>query len=568
VKDLDYAPLNSPQFNGNPRGPTPSLSDNDTSLATTEFVKGQNYITSSALSGYATESWVTSQGYLTSAPVTSVAGKTGAVSLVVGDVSGAAPLASPALTGNVTITTNSTSPALFVTQTGTGNILTLHDQASDTTFVAIDQNGKVNTIPSVAASAGFNVPHGAAPTTPVNGDIWTTTGGLFMRQNGTTQQYVDFGGTQTISGIKTFSAASLTFGNSTTAGVISIASGAVASGTKTVNIGTGSTAGTTNINIGTTGGGTATANVNALLISRASTTTQAGLRVLHGTAPTSPVNGDVWTDTAGIYARINGATRSLAAPEFATDAEINSPASTTKVVAPFDVVRMITNRAVFDTQSSSPTFATSGTGAEAYKATNDRATIYSTPNVGVAGYGQMIYDTTASQIGLYGAKRGAEIFVKDFSKKIWMSGTHQFSSLGDANTVTYCMMGGRNTVTTGQPTLEGFGWKLTGGGTALTLITYGWTGSTLAVTETASSFTPVVNQTFDWLILNEGTGAGGASSTCKLYVNDVLVATGINAPGGLNSGFNYMFQSVESTSSQATRMRFIALPIKFWWSKS
>jgi hypothetical protein len=54
VKDLDYAPLNSPQFNGNPRGPTPSLSDNDTSLATTEFVKGQNYITSSALTPYLT----------------------------------------------------------------------------------------------------------------------------------------------------------------------------------------------------------------------------------------------------------------------------------------------------------------------------------------------------------------------------------------------------------------------------------------------------------------------------------------------------------------------------------
>jgi hypothetical protein len=167
VKDLDYAPLNSPQFNGNPRGPTPSLSDNDTSIATTAFVKGQ--------------------GYLTSAPVTSVAGKTGAVSLVVGDVSGAAPLASPALTGNVTITTNSTSPALFVTQTGTGNILTLHDQASDTTFVAIDQNGKVNTIPSVTASAGFNIPHGSAPSAPVNGDIWTTTANLFARINGGTQ---------------------------------------------------------------------------------------------------------------------------------------------------------------------------------------------------------------------------------------------------------------------------------------------------------------------------------------------------------------------------------------------
>lgn len=34
--------------------------------------------------------------------------------------------------------------------------------------------------------ASLRIPHGAAPTTPVNGDIWTTTGGLFVRINGVT----------------------------------------------------------------------------------------------------------------------------------------------------------------------------------------------------------------------------------------------------------------------------------------------------------------------------------------------------------------------------------------------
>ena len=174
-----------------------------------------------------------------------------------------APKASPALTGNVTITSNSTGAALFIEQSGTGNILTLHDQASDTTFVAIDQNGKVNTIPSVAASAGFNVPHGAAPTTPVNGDIWTTTGGLFMRQNGSTQQYVDLAGSQTINGVKTFSNANLTLGNATGNGTLNLGTGAVISGsTRTINIGTASAAGSTNaINIGG-GSGTTTTTLN------------------------------------------------------------------------------------------------------------------------------------------------------------------------------------------------------------------------------------------------------------------------------------------------------------------
>lgn len=79
------ADLASPVFTGNPTAPTPATGDNDTSIATTAFVKAQ--------------------GYLTSAPVTSVAGKTGAVTLVVADVSGAAPLASPGLTGTPTAPT-------------------------------------------------------------------------------------------------------------------------------------------------------------------------------------------------------------------------------------------------------------------------------------------------------------------------------------------------------------------------------------------------------------------------------------------------------------------------------
>lgn len=43
---------------------------------------------------------------------------------------------------------------------------------------------------SVAASttggATLNVPHGAAPTAPADGDIWTTTAGLYVRINGAT----------------------------------------------------------------------------------------------------------------------------------------------------------------------------------------------------------------------------------------------------------------------------------------------------------------------------------------------------------------------------------------------
>lgn len=50
------------------------------------------------------------------------------------------------------------------------------------------------------------------------------------------------------------------------------------------------------------------ATVAKLLTTMASATGGAGLRLPHGAAPTSPVNGDVWTTTAGLFVRVNGST--------------------------------------------------------------------------------------------------------------------------------------------------------------------------------------------------------------------------------------------------------------------
>jgi hypothetical protein len=45
-----------------------------------------------------------------------------------------------------------------------------------------------------------------------------------------------------------------------------------------------------------------------LVTTEASDTSEAGLRLPHGAAPSSPTNGDIWTTTAGIYVHINGST--------------------------------------------------------------------------------------------------------------------------------------------------------------------------------------------------------------------------------------------------------------------
>lgn len=51
-------------------------------------------------------------------------------------------------------------------------------------------------------------------------------------------------------------------------------------------------------------GGTLTGS----LILPAATTSLTPLRIPHGTAPTSPTNGDIWTTTSGIFVRVNGTT--------------------------------------------------------------------------------------------------------------------------------------------------------------------------------------------------------------------------------------------------------------------
>lgn len=58
---------------------------------------------------------------------------------------------------------------------------------------ALGMTGKVNTAASATGGAGLNVPHGTAPTSPTNGDFWTTTSGAFVQINGSTISLTDTG---------------------------------------------------------------------------------------------------------------------------------------------------------------------------------------------------------------------------------------------------------------------------------------------------------------------------------------------------------------------------------------
>lgn len=82
------------------------------------------------------------------------------------------------ITGNgVGITVNNTyASATYGPNNLTGNSADYSLQAT----------GKITTPATRTAGAGLNLPHGTAPTSPADGDIWTTTAGIFGRINGVT----------------------------------------------------------------------------------------------------------------------------------------------------------------------------------------------------------------------------------------------------------------------------------------------------------------------------------------------------------------------------------------------
>ena len=145
-----------------------------TGYATQSFVTSQGYITASALTGYATESWVTSQGYLTSAPVTSVAGRTGAITLSNTDISGLGTMATATATDYLSKAGNlsglaSTSTAR--TNLGLGTLSTFNDAPSDGSQYA-RQNGAW----SVVSGGGGSFTGGpiTSPITYTVGDVVST----------------------------------------------------------------------------------------------------------------------------------------------------------------------------------------------------------------------------------------------------------------------------------------------------------------------------------------------------------------------------------------------------------
>jgi hypothetical protein len=220
--------------------------------------------------------------------------------------------------------------------------LVINRASGDTTLT-----GELILPATTTSKASLNLPHGTAPTTPVNGDVWTTTSGVFARVNGAT---VSVSGTntgdETASGILTKlltvdgsgsgldadtldgldSTAFLAKSGGTMTGKLTLVAGATGAASLNVPSGVAPTspaegdmwATGSSLFYRSSGGSSlsamflnATQTVSAKKTFNASTTSTAYLNLQHGSAPTTPSDGDVWTTTTGFYVRVNGVTVSF-----------------------------------------------------------------------------------------------------------------------------------------------------------------------------------------------------------------------------------------------------------------
>ena len=551
-----YAPLASPVFTGDARAVTPASSDNDTSIATTAFVKAQGYLTSAPvisvagrtgavtlantdISGLGTMATATAAdysttsaanllyyplssnpaGYLTSAPVTSVAGRTGAITLAVADISGAAPLASPSLTGTPISTTAATdtnttqiaTTAYVVSQAGSATPLVDgtaavgtslryarqdHVHPTDTSRAALSGatfTGEVVTPASTTGTAGLMITPGVAPSAPVNGEIWATTTDLQVRLNGVTETIAE----------QSWVAAQ---GFLTSAPVTSVA--------------------------GRTGAITlAVADVSGAAPLASPTFT--------GT-PSLPTGTTAVTQTVGNNTTAVATTAfvTAAVPAFATLTEARQFSNTTKVLSPSLAMWSMLSADIIYIQRSN--FTTTNVGSVQYVAagsitTETRLAASAASSSRSRPFGPSQVDQSQSAT----VRSNISNFV-NFSLRTFLGARSATFDITDPVLTMAFYYGKAEADGVGDLTRRGMGWKVTGGTGSRFLTLQVHNGTTL--TSVTSSFAVIGGQAFDWDIISDGAG------NVTLYVNGSSVATTSAGPTGLHNLIPVVWQEEYSTS--------------------
>ena len=551
-----YAPIVSPVFTGDPRAPTPPSGDNDTSIATTAFVKAQGY----------------------------------------------APLASPAFTGNPTAPTaaladNDTSIATtaFVQQellSGTANARNLEVYVRNQTGSTIPAgsivyiNGATGNRPTItlaqanndANSAqtfgftktaianngfGFVIVRGevenlntSSLTEGVQLYLSPTTAGAYTTTKPAAPQHLVYVG--------------ICVRAHPTQGVILVA---VQNGYELEELHDVSITSLANNNLLAYESSTdlwknktfsalgllTSADAASTYFTIASAANKADLASpTFSGAPSLPTGTTAVTQTAG------NNTTALATTEFvttsnpdasttvkghvelATNAEVIAGTSTSLVSSLSNIPAWVTRPELRSlAHISSTAISGSGTVSASSVSWGMREMYLNTLAVGRASFR---YGLPAGAGVLMSKNDGSKV---DFSKKIWISGkcalavSGATSYLGDANTMARITLGGYTGVATGEMIVRGIGFKKVGGVSSNIVLTV---HNGTALTNVTSSKAVAADETIDWVIYSDGTG------NVTLYVDGTQVATTSSGPTGLGSTNGCIYnEQIEAVATPGVR---------------
>ena len=457
--------------------------------------------------------WVVNVGGVT--PATSVAW--GAIT---GTLSAQTDLQS-ALDAKLAVTT---AASTYQTLSGMSSYLTTSTAAS--TYAALAGatfTGKVTTIASTTGTAPLNIPHGSFPTTPSNGDIWTTGTGIFSQVNGSSFQFAPVA-SPGFSGVPT--APTATAGTSTT----QIATTAFVTTADNLKADLASPALT-----GTPTAPTAAAATNTTQIATTAFVTTADNLKANLASPTFTGVPAAPTATAGTNTTQIATTAfvTAAVPAIATVAQVYASTSSTTATPPLLAPLAFNSGGYFPRMNFAST--TSGTGASVGGA-DHRFEIIG-PNVATAGFAQI----RSEHQQLWSA--GTTFTILQFSKPVWLSFRMcNFSATydGDAQTEIKAFIG--NEVSGGvDPTGPAVGiYKAGGSGSFINLMVHN--GTTLTKVATTTTFSTTV---VDVAIYSN-------NGTVNLYLNGVLAATTTAGPTG-TSNTTRVTAAVKATVTAAVR---------------
>jgi hypothetical protein len=177
------APLASPALTGVPTAPTPNNADSSTTIATTAFVKNQSYLTAAtAASTYAPLASPTFTGAFTVGGGHIARSADNDVLNIWGGTQG--------LGANVELY-GSTHAGQAGNAFYDAAIHSFRSLSGGANYLALAASGNTSYVPFIFPAAttaipSFRIPHGTAPSSPTNGDVWTTTIGMYARINGNT----------------------------------------------------------------------------------------------------------------------------------------------------------------------------------------------------------------------------------------------------------------------------------------------------------------------------------------------------------------------------------------------